>query len=43
MTAFTLNGVTAGSISLTANQGGVLKKVDTDRWIYMGDNKALWA
>ena len=38
-----VNGVTAGSISLTANQGSVLKKVDTDRWIYMGDNKSLWA
>jgi hypothetical protein len=39
----TVNNVTAGSISLTANQGGVLKKVDTNRWIYMGDNKSLWA
>ena len=39
----TVNSVAAGSITLTANQGGVLKKVDTNRWIFMGDNKALWA
>jgi hypothetical protein len=39
----TVNGVTAGSITLTPNQGGVLKKVDTNRWIFMGDNKTLWA
>lgn len=42
-TGVTINGVTAGSITLTANQGGVLKKVDTDRWIYMGDAKGDWA
>jgi hypothetical protein len=34
---------TAGSITLSPNQGGVLKKVDTNRWIYMGDNKTSWA
>lgn len=38
-----VNGYTAKSITLTSNQGGVLKKVDTDRWIYMGDNKTSWA
>lgn len=42
-TGVTINGVTAGSIPLTSNQGGVLKKVSTDRWIYMGDNKEAWA
>lgn len=42
-TGVVINGVTAGSIALVANQGGVLKKVDTDRWIYMGDNKENWA
>lgn len=38
-----VNNYTAKSITLTPNQGGVLKKVDTNRWIYMGDNKTSWA
>ena len=42
-TGVTVNAVTAGSITLAANQGGVLKKVDTDRWIFLGDNKGAWA
>jgi len=40
----TVNGVTAGSITLGANEGGVLKLTATaNRWIFMGDRKTEWA
>ena len=42
-TGVTVNGVTAGSITLIPNQGGIFKKVGTNRWIYMGDEKDVWA
>ena len=43
----TVNGVVnnAGSIQilLLANEGGVLKKTDADRWIWNGDRKFEWS
>lgn len=41
-TGVTVNGVTAGSITLFSNECGLLKKVETDRWIYVGDAKRNW-
>jgi hypothetical protein len=42
-TGVTVNGVSAGSITLTQNQGGVLKNFAANDWIYMGVGQEEWA
>lgn len=39
----TINGVTAGSITIEQYNGGSLKKIATNTWQYIGQNSDQWA